>query len=105
MPIEVNLMDSYVALREGDNDRLKLMSGEACKSGDGLSCYLNLQTIHWENLGQTIERDEQTRDMANFDLESLRKPATITPLTESVIIDQRDIEELDNNDVSLKIAP
>jgi len=105
MPVEVNLMDSYVALREKDNDRLKMMSAEACRRGDGLNCYLNLQTIHWENLGQTLERDEKTRDMSEFNLEALRSPATLSPLTESVIIDQRDIEELDSNDVSLKITP
>jgi tetratricopeptide (TPR) repeat protein len=105
VPVEVNLMDSYVALREGDNDRLKIMSGDACKRGNGLSCYLNLQTIHWENIGQTMRRDEPTVELANFDIQDLKAPKSISPLKESVIIDQKDIEELDSNEFQLKVSP
>jgi hypothetical protein len=94
-----------MSLREGDNDRLKIMSGDACKRGNGLSCYLNLQTIHWENIGQTMRRDEPTVELANFDIQDLKAPKSISPLKESVIIDQKDIEELDSNEFQLKVSP
>ncbi len=105
VPFELNLMDSYVALREGKNDRFKLMSGKACKLGDGLNCYLSLQAMHWENLGQTMDRDEPTVEIEDFDIESLKKPVVLTPFKESIIIDQDDIEELDSNEVELKVTP
>lgn len=96
VPFEVNLMDSYVALREFDEARLELSSGEACRKYDGLSCWLNMQTLQWENIGKTLSRDEATFTIANFDIDSLKSKADIAPLREPIFIDQKDIEELDS---------
>lgn len=100
-PREVNLMDSYVALREGDNQKLELSAGKACQGYDGLNCWLTLQLLHWENIGQTIEREEETLSFKGWSIDSLKEKVEIKPLRESVSIDQRDIEELDDNLVKI----
>ncbi|MCF8058501.1 MAG: hypothetical protein K9K67_04340 [Bacteriovoracaceae bacterium] len=101
LPRQVNLMDSYVALRTGENERLEKASGQACVHYDGLNCWLNLQILHWENIGLTINRDDETLVLNNFDIESLKMPLKVDPLKESIFVDQRDIEELDNEQVRI----
>jgi hypothetical protein len=100
-PREINLMNSYVALRNGENERLEKASGEACVNYDGLNCWLNLQVLHWENIGLTINRDEDTLVLDNFDIESLKQVKAKDPLKESVFVDQRDIEELDREQITI----
>lgn len=100
-PREVNLMDAYISLMEGDNQRLELSSGRSCQSYDGLNCWINLQILQWENLGQTIQRDDPTLSLSGWDPEKLKEPTSVSRLKETISIDQRDIEELDDNEVKI----
>ena len=54
----------------------------------------------WENIGKTLTRDEKTLSKP-FNIENLKTKQEITPLQDSVMIDQKDIEELDGNDLNL----
>ncbi len=101
LPIELELMQTYVALREGDRELSLISSSKGCRQFDGLSCWIQNQMINWENIGLTIEREEQTKDYSLFVPEELKKDAQIMPMEERVFIDQKDIEELDNFEVQL----
>lgn len=101
LPREVNLMDSYVALRRGDKARLEKASALACTHYDGLNCWLSLQVINWENIGLTLEREEKTLVLESFDIEKLKNPWPKDKLKEPVFVDQKDIEELDSNEVNI----
>ncbi len=95
-PRDINQMNSYVSLLLADNQRLEKSSAKSCRYYDGLNCWLYLQVLQWENIGLTIQRDDPTLVLEDFSVEAYKNKAEIAPLKESVIIDQRDIEELDN---------
>lgn len=101
-PLEVDIMRSYVALRNNDPRTLYLTSKNACRRYDGLNCWIQNQLIIWENIGKTIERDEEIQAENSFDIENVKKFITPEPLKESIYVDQKDIEELDSQLVKIK---
>ncbi|MFT6070291.1 MAG: hypothetical protein ACJAT2_002818 [Bacteriovoracaceae bacterium] len=103
VPQEVEIMKSYVALRRKKMKDLAESSSIACKRHDGVNCWIQMQMSIWENLGYTIEREENIFSDDELDIESLKEMAGVQPLKESVIIDQKDIEELDSQ--KLQIDP
>lgn len=104
-PFEVNIMDSYVNLIINDTDKRKVeeTAEKSCKSFDGISCWISLQYIQWDNLGKTIQRDEPTYTDKTLTLDWLKEKKVAEPLIESKSIDQSDIEELDGE--TIKISP
>lgn len=108
-PFEVNIMDTYVNLvlgdKEKDFDRRKVEDSaeKACKAFDGISCWIAMQYIQWENLGKTIKRAEPIFNDKEITVASLKEKQIINPLIESISIDQGDIEELDGE--TIKISP
>lgn len=110
-PFEVNLMDTYLQLmmasthesknRKIDKRKIEETSEAACKSFDGINCWIALSLVHWDNLGKTIKREEVILNEKEVDLENLKKPMDINPLKEAISIDQKDIEELDSDLVKL----
>ena len=103
LPREVNLLESYISLITSDNPQLFISSDRACKWYDGLHCWITLQGQRWEDLGRIIKRDDKTLSLKKWDPNMHKKPLKITPLKESIFIDQKDIEELDSEEV--KIIP
>ncbi len=106
-PYEVNVMDTYVnlILSEKDNkiDKRKIEESaeRSCKSFDGISCWLALQYIQWENLGKTIKRDDLIYSDKKLTLDKLKEITLKNPLKETISIDQSDIEELDSATIVL----
>jgi hypothetical protein len=109
-PFEVNIMDNYVNLLLSDNtvnkvkfDKRKMedSTDEACKSFDGLSCWMGLSQLMWDNLGRTIKRDDEIYSDKNLTLETMKTKKEINPLKETITIDQKDIEELDSEAVQI----
>lgn len=108
-PFEVNIMDTYVNLVLGENDkaydkrRVEESAEKSCKSFDGMSCWVSLQYIQWDNLGKTIKRTDDIYSDKSMTIESLKEKKLIEPLVEPKYIDQADIEELDGE--TIKITP
>ncbi|MFA6238654.1 MAG: hypothetical protein WC635_15070 [Bacteriovorax sp.] len=106
-PFEVSIMDSYVALMMGAADRkfdkrkVEESTENACRNFDGISCWISLQFVEWENLGKTIKRDDEIFTDKDMTIESLKEKKMINPLKETVTVDQRDIEELDGAGIEL----
>ncbi|WP_372652020.1 tetratricopeptide repeat protein [Halobacteriovorax sp.] len=103
MPFELNQLMYYNALRTHDQKELIKYSNYACRSMDGLACWILMQTISWENLGQTIERDETVQNLDDDYFQNLKVKAEVEPIQEIPTIDQRDIEELDSE--LIRITP
>lgn len=103
IPQEVEIMKSYVKLRRKNVAALAESSSVACKRHDGVNCWIQMQMSIWENLGMTIEREEAIFSDDELNIDELRNKAQITPLKETIIIDQKDIEELDSQ--KLRIDP
>lgn len=106
-PFEVTIMDSYVTLIMGEKDKkfdkrkVEDTTEKSCRAFDGISCWISLQYIQWENLGKTIKRDDQIFNDKEMTIDSLKEKKVITPLKETVTVDQRDIEELDSSGIEL----
>lgn len=103
MPFELNQMMFYNALRTHNQTDLIKYSNYACRSMDGLACWILMQTISWENVGQTIEREEVIQNIDEEYFQNLKVQQEIEPIDEIPTIDQRDIEELDSE--LIKITP
>ncbi len=103
MPFELNQMMFYNALRTHNQKDLIKYSNYACRSMDGLACWILMQTISWENLGQTLERDETIQNLEEDYFQNLKVKQEIEPIQELPTLDQRDIEELDSE--LIKITP
>ncbi len=108
-PFEVSIMDTYVNLvlssdmKEYDKRNIEESAEKACKAFDGISCWISLQYIQWENLGKTLKRDDPTFSDNSLTIESLKEKKVVEPLVEAKSIDQSDIEELDGE--TIKISP
>ena len=106
-PFEVSIMDSYVSLIIGatekkfDKRKVEESTEGACRNFDGISCWISLQFIQWENLGKTIKRDDEIFSDKEMTIDSLKEKKIITPIKESITVDQRDIEELDGAGIEL----
>lgn len=106
-PVEVNIMSSYVSLVMGEKERrfdkrkVEETTEKACRSFDGLSCWISLQYIQWENLGKTIRRDEEIFTDKEMSIDSLKEKKEIMALKETISVDQRDIEELDGASIQI----
>lgn len=108
-PFEISIMDTYVNLilssdiKEYDKRNIEESAEKACKAFDGISCWISLQYIQWENLGKTLKRDDPTFSDTSLSIESLKEKKIIEPLVEAKSIDQSDIEELDGE--TIKLSP
>lgn len=106
-PFEVSIMDSYVSLIMGatekkfDKRKVEESTEGACRNFDGISCWISLQFIQWENLGKTIKRDDEIFGDKEMTIDSLKEKKIITPMKETITVDQRDIEELDGAGIEL----
>ena len=106
-PYEVDVMDSYVGLmmasseKKFDKRKIEDITEKACRSFDGINCWISLQFIEWENLGKTIKRDDDIFSDKTMSIDSLKDKKEIVPLKESILVDQKDIEELDSAGIEL----
>lgn len=103
MPLELNQMMFYNALRSHNQELLIKYANYSCKAMDGMACWILMQTLTWENLGQTIEREEKIINHDTDFVEKLKSAQAITPIKELPTVDQRDIEELDSE--LIRITP
>lgn len=100
-PVEVDLMKNYIALRAKDSRRVLESSERSCNRHDGLSCWINMQELTWNNFSEAIHSEKEVHPKPYFDLDQLKQVSAKKPLQETPILNQRDIEELDSLDVKL----
>ena len=103
-PFELELMKSYVFLRNKENKPFHSSSTRTCRDFDGLSCWLSLQSGIWDNIGQTINRKEKIPNGHELNIDLIREKMTIEEMDEVHYVDQRDIEELDSSLVQVKLG-
>ena len=102
-PREVIQMESFVATMLSRDDAQERFSTEACKKLDGLNCYLYMQTLIWEDIGKLAQRPDRTYTDNDLTLNDLKEKKSLTPLKEELLVDQRDIEELDDAELGIKV--
>ncbi len=101
IPLEINLMNSYVSIVNNNEKDLDRFSHEACLKFDGLNCWVRSQLLTWEQFPQTLKRKDRIYKDERLTLDSLIELSVLRPLKEELIVDQKDIEELDSAEVNL----
>ncbi|MEK6626410.1 MAG: hypothetical protein AABY86_15680, partial [Bdellovibrionota bacterium] len=101
LPKEAAIMGSYIALMNEDIKLAYLNAENACRKNDGLNCWFLFQGLIWEDLSKTMKRDEQTYSDTDVTIAQLKEKSTEGPPKETLLIDQKDIEELDGIEVQL----
>lgn len=94
--LEVEQLSTYVALRLGDQRDVATHGGKACEKGDIVACWLMIAQNNWQGLTPYLNREPEEsgqRPVAWVEISAL--PAD-QKFTETVTIDQRDIDELDD---------
>ena len=98
-PNEIDLMKAYVSLRRGDAEEALTLSEKLCKRFNGLHCYLMMNHNIWENLGKLFDRTDVLFTKEQLNVDFYREIPVIEPLQETPVVDQKDIEELDGEEV------
>jgi len=105
-PYEIIIMDAYIDMMLSKMEvkyplkNIEENLEQACKSFDGMSCWMYLTHINWTSLGKTVKRTEDISNIINLNIEEWKVPHASTPLKESISVDQKDIEELDGQEAS-----
>lgn len=100
-PLEVDQLKSLIALQTQDKASSVESSSRACKRHDGINCWISLQEMTWDNFGAAIQKDDELIKNQDYDIKSLRSPSSYEPIQEPLIINQKDIEEIDGTQVQL----
>ncbi len=100
-PVEVNSMLYYVYLQEGNKEKIEYYSRKACEQGDSIGCWIYLQNDLWPHLGHTLKREDSMHNFNSLTFESLKKEVTLDPIQEEIYINQRDIEEFDEDNFEI----
>ena len=101
IPKEVSQLYSYVSIMREYRHTLKRYLNSACDENDGLSCWLILSNQVWEDFSKTIKREDEINLGQEITLQALKSKSDPDYLVEGRKIDQRDIEELDEQAASL----
>ncbi|MBL7665696.1 MAG: hypothetical protein JNM93_11235 [Bacteriovoracaceae bacterium] len=100
--LEVNQIYAYASLRKKQNEDYQRYSARACDQLDGLSCWVMIQSRFWDDLTQTVHLDQAVHEGSQAFIDNLTQTASLSAIEETLFVDQRDIEELDNTLIKLK---
>lgn len=96
LPVELEIMATYSALMGPSTSRkLEIYSQEACTHFDGISCWVYLQQTLWPKLDKAMKSNTKLELPPEDQVESLKSAQAITPLDEPLLIDSKDIDDLD----------
>lgn len=98
VPIEVDMMNGFLAIMLGEKMQAEIMTSKLCRKLDVLNCWIISQRLTWENFSQTIKRNDTIFSSKYIDIEKYKQKTDIVPLKENIVVDQKDIEELDKLD-------
>ena len=99
--IDVTQLHSFVGLMQNKPLVVKKQANMSCDQFDMVNCWLMLQMEQWDSFPLTIRRNEKLP--AKREWERLSQEDVVEPLSETVYVNQLDIEELD--DKLIKLVP
>lgn len=101
--IEVTQLGSFNALMLNRPEMVKKQAIMSCDQYDLVNCWVLYQLGQWDAFPITIRREEKISDKREW--EKLINEDISAPLTETVFVNQIDIEEMDDKLVQLIPAP
>ena len=101
--IEVTQLGSFTALMQNKPEVVRKQAFQSCDQYDIVNCWVLFQLSEWDAFPLTIRRDEKISEKNEW--EKLIKDDLNQPLTETVFVNQLDIEEMDDKLIQLIPAP
>lgn len=104
-PIEVTQLKTLNSINKNQIPELEFNAYKSCLKKDGLHCWLLFSLVNWDEAPELLKQDLPIHPSGLESYKSLMVSVAKTPLTEEVFIDQKDIEELDNELIELLETP
>ena len=79
IPLEINLMNSYVSIVNNNEKDLDQFSHEACLKFDGLNCWIRSQLLTWKQFPQTLKKKDLIYEDNRLTLDSLIELSVLKP--------------------------
>ena len=101
-PLEVSQLMSYNNIKLGKLAKAEIFAGSSCDKYDGLNCWISSLINTWQE-ALLLERKDQLVHGKKFEYlpEKLSLLIKNEPLKETNSLDQKKIEEMDNNLINL----
>ena len=99
---EVNQLYAFNSMMIKDLEKAQIYSDLSCKNEDGINCWLQFHLEIWENFTLTAKREDKIIPDENNLTERLIASISYETIDEEVFINQKDIEELDNELIQLQ---
>jgi tetratricopeptide (TPR) repeat protein len=100
-PVEVSQIYALNALFHGDFYKSENYSTQSCYAGDALNCWLSMQLNIWKDFSKLVKRQEGIHTDVEDLVAKLTSSDINDPIKDNLYVDQRIIEELDNNLINL----
>jgi len=100
-PLEVSQLFIYNLIEMEKYDDIALHLHNACNGNDGSSCWALMAQISWEGIFESAKKDIDLEHMKENLLENYSQQKIDEPILETIIVNQKEIEELDNNLIQL----
>lgn len=98
---EVNQLFSYNSIMLKDNKTSEKYADKACRFQEGLNCWVQFHFAIWENFALTAHRDEKILEGSSDLSKEYTSSFTKNSIEEDLYVNQKDIEELDNDIIRL----
>lgn len=100
---DINQISALNFLLSKQREKLILPAHRACDAGDYIFCYMITQFKKWENLELVIDRTDKIHSASKW--KELTQKTFDQPIDEKIYVNQIDIEELDERDLTLFKSP
>lgn len=100
-PLEVNQLLAYNSFVSKAPEELFKYTNKACTQKDGHACWIRAHMLVWEDLTLLADREDPVFQDSDNLLEEYTETFTVNPLEETVFINQKNIEELEDAQIEL----
>jgi len=97
--LDVNQLGSFVSVMRNKPELVKKHAISSCSQNDLVNCWLLFQMTQWDQFPLTIRRDENIAHKKEW--EKLGEEELNSPISETVYVNQLDIQEMDDKNILL----
>ncbi|MBT4793079.1 MAG: hypothetical protein HON90_16015 [Halobacteriovoraceae bacterium] len=100
-PIEVHQINVLNSIKLKQFRKVENSAANSCSANDGINCWLIIAMNSWEGLVENLEKKDPIHDNLDDLISYYTQSRINTPIIEESLLNQRNIEELDNNLIQL----
>ncbi|MBD64472.1 MAG: hypothetical protein CME62_04655 [Halobacteriovoraceae bacterium] len=100
-PVEIQQLLTYIGVIKNNDYDIDINGNTNCMSKDGIHCWLMYYKYSWPNPIDNLTSERKIHDYEVSLLDKYSQEAINEPLDHPELINQKDIEELDNNLIKL----